>query len=82
MVSCVCLSYLARAGELEWPQARLHVGNVGLEVVESIGDALLDLRGAGPRGGVGGDLVEGWSRHVGGGRGLSNGRKMERSQVS
>jgi hypothetical protein len=59
-------SYLARRDELQWSQRTLHVGDVGLEVVERIGDAGLDLRRRLPRRAVGGDLVEGGRRHDGG----------------
>ena len=59
-------SYLAGGDELERPKGGLHVRDVGLELVESSGDAALDLIGLGPRGGVGRDLVEGGLRHLDG----------------
>lgn len=59
----MCLSYLASRNELERPQRAAHVRDVGLEIIESSGDAGLDLRGALPRWAVGGDLVE-RGRHV------------------
>jgi hypothetical protein len=59
-------SYLACRDKLQWSQRALHVGNVGLEVVECIGNAGLDLRGRLPRWAVRGDLVEGGRRHDGG----------------
>lgn len=55
-------SYLAGGHELERAQRGLHVRDVLLEVVESIGNAGLDLGGALPRGAVGSDLVQG-GRH-------------------
>lgn len=58
-------SYLAGGDELKGPEGGLHVGDVGLELVESSGDAGLDLIGLGPRGGVGRDLVKGLLRHDG-----------------
>lgn len=58
-------SYLAGGDELERPEGGAHVRDVGLELVESSGDAGLDLIGLGPRGGVGRDLVEGLLRHGG-----------------
>jgi hypothetical protein len=51
-------SYLASGDELQWSQRALQVGDVGLEVVEGIGDAGLDLRGRLPRWAVRSDLVE------------------------
>lgn len=59
---CAGSSYLAGGHELERTQRRLHVRDVLLEVVESIGNAGLDLGGALPRGAVGSDLVQG-GRH-------------------
>ena len=59
-------SYLAGGDELERSQRALHVRDVGLEVVESIGDARLDLGGVLPRRAVGSDLVQGGRRHFGG----------------
>jgi hypothetical protein len=58
-------SYLAGGDELERPEGGLHVRDVGLELVERSRDAGLDLRGLGPRGAVGRDLVEGLLRHDG-----------------
>lgn len=58
-------SYLASGDELERAQRAPHVGDVGLEVVERIGDARLDLGRVLPRGAIGSDLVQGRRRHVG-----------------
>lgn len=44
----MCLSYLTRRDELKWAQSALHIRDVGLEVVESVGDARLDFRGVLP----------------------------------
>lgn len=65
---CTCgwlSSYLAGGDELEGPEGGLHVRDVGLELVERSRNAGLDLRGLGPRGAVGRDLVEGLLRHDG-----------------
>ena len=51
-------SYLASGHELQGTQGALHVRDVGLELIESGRDVLLDLGGLGPRWGVGRDLVE------------------------
>ena len=59
----VHLSYLAGRHELERAESGLHVWDVGLEVVESIGDAGLDLRGRLPRRAVWRNLVQGGGRH-------------------
>lgn len=53
------LSYLASRDELQGAESDLQVGGVGLEVVESLSDVGLELRGVLPRGAVGGDLVKG-----------------------
>jgi len=58
------LSYLASSDELQRTKRRAHVLDVGLKVVESVGDADLDFRGRGPRRAVGSDLVESSARHV------------------
>jgi hypothetical protein len=78
-------SYLAGGDELERPEGGLHVRDVGLELVERSRDAGLDLRGLGPRGAVGRDLVEGLLRHDGrlryrypGRRGASRSRSCSR----
>lgn len=47
-------------------QRALHVGDVGLEVVESVSNARLDLRGVLPRRAVGSNLVQRRRRHIGG----------------
>lgn len=65
-VGCSASSYLASGDKLQRAQSALHVGDVGLEIIESIGDARLDLGRVLPRRAVGGDLVEGGRRHVGG----------------
>lgn len=61
----MCSSYLTRRDELQRPEGSLHVRDVGLELVESSGDARLDLIGLGPRRAVGRDLVQCLLRHVG-----------------
>ena len=58
-------SYLAGGDELQRPQGAAHVRDVGLELVDGIGNAGLDLAGVGARRRVGGDLVESGG-HVGG----------------
>lgn len=55
-------SYLTGRDDLERSQSSAEVGDVGLEVEESVSDRALQLGGALPRGAVGGDLVE--SGHV------------------
>ena len=57
------LSYLASGDELQRPQRTAHVWDIGLKVVERIGDVGLDLRGVLTRRAVGRDLVEGGGRH-------------------
>lgn len=69
-------SYLAGRDELKRPEGGLHVRDVRLQLVESSGDAGLNLIGLGPRGGVGGDLVKGLSRHFGGYRGSSGSSRV------
>lgn len=54
----VAASYLTGRDELQRAQGGAHVLDVVLELVESIGDAALDLRGVLARRRVGGDLVE------------------------
>ena len=56
-------SYLAGRHKLERAESALHVWDVRLEVVESIGDAGLDLRGRLPRWAVWRNLVQGGGRH-------------------
>ena len=56
------LSHLSRRDELQRPEGDLEIGSVGLEIVQSTGNALLQLGGVLPRGAVGGDLVQG-GRH-------------------
>lgn len=58
-------SYLAGGDELQRPQSSAHVGDVGLELVQSGGNVGLDLIGLGPRWAVGRDLVECLLRHAG-----------------
>jgi hypothetical protein len=62
--SCSAAAYLAGRDELQGAQGGAHVLDVVLELVESIGNAGLDLRGVLARRRVGGDLVE--VRHDGG----------------
>ena len=59
-------SYLASRDELEGTKSSLEVGNVGLEIVECVGDTRLDLGRVLPRWAVGRNLVQGGRRHVGG----------------
>jgi hypothetical protein len=75
-------SYLAGGDELERPEGGLHVRDVGLELVERSRDAGLDLRGLGPRGAVGRDLVEGLLRHDGRLRYRYPGRRRESRRCS
>lgn len=56
--SCSAAAYLAGRDELQGAQRGAHVLDVVLELVESIGNAGLDLRGVLARRRVGGDLVE------------------------
>lgn len=74
-VSC---SYLAGGDELQRPQGAAHVRDVGLELVDGIGDAGLNLAGVGARRRVGGDLVKGGGRHGCGvdGRGWRRRKKL------
>lgn len=70
-------SYLACRDELQRPQGALHVGNVGLELVQRRSDAGLDFGGLGPRWAVGRDLVKRLLRHGGGVcGGWQSGREM------
>lgn len=67
------VSHLSRGDELKGSQGDLQVGSVGLEVIESLGDALLELGGLLPRGAAGVDLVDGthfrgWCVGIGGWR--------------
>lgn len=57
-------SHLAGGDELQRSQGNLEVGSVGLEIVESLSDVLLKLRGVLPRRAVGGDLVQGLGAHL------------------
>ena len=59
-------SHLTGRDELQGAQGDLEVSGVGLEVVESLSDALLELGGVLPRRAVGGDLVQGLGGHFGG----------------
>ena len=61
---CSSESHLTGRDELQRAQGDLQIGSVRLEVVQSLSDALLELRGVGPRGAVGGDLVEGGAGHL------------------
>lgn len=56
-------SHLTGRDELQRSQGNLEVGSVGLEVVESLGDARLELGGVLPRRAVGSDLVQGLGAH-------------------
>lgn len=51
------VSHLSCRDELQRPQGDLQIGSVGLEIVQSTGDALLQLGGVLPRRAVGCDLV-------------------------
>ncbi len=62
-------SHLTGRDELQRAEGDLEVGSVGLEFVQSAGDALLELRGVLAARAVGRDLVEGRRAHVGGCRG-------------
>lgn len=61
---CSWYSHLAGRDELKRSQSNLQVGSVGLEIVESLSNVLLELRRAGPRRAVGGDLVQGLGAHL------------------
>jgi hypothetical protein len=50
--------------ELQRAQGDLEIGSVGLEVVQSLSNVLLKLRGVLPRRAVGGDLVEDLGGHL------------------
>ena len=50
--------YLTSGHELQGPERALHVGDVGLQVVDRAGDAGLQLGGVLPRGARGRDLVD------------------------
>lgn len=52
-------SHLAGRDDLQRAEGDLEVGGVALEVVQSLGNVLLQLGGVGPRGAVGSDLVQG-----------------------
>ena len=56
-------SYLSRTDEVQWPQGSAHVRDIGLEVIEGIGDICLDLGGLLPRWAVRRDLVQSSGRH-------------------
>ena len=75
-------SYLAGGDELERPEGGLHVRDVGLELVERSRDAGLDLRGLGPRGAVGRDLVQSVGGHFGCGLKFEKVRVVGSSQKS
>lgn len=66
LCSCSAVAYLAGRDELQGAQGGAHVLDVVLELIESSGNAGLNLRGVLARRRVGGDLVE--VRHDGGGR--------------
>lgn len=55
-------SHLTRRYKLQWPQRTSHIRDVGLEVVESVGDTGFQLGRVLPRRAVGRDLVK--SSHV------------------
>lgn len=57
-------SHLSGRDDLQRSQGNLEVGSVGLEVVESLSDARLELRGVLPRRAVGSDLVQGLGAHL------------------
>ena len=59
------LSHLSRRDELQRSEGDLEIGSVGLEIVQSTGDVLLQLGGVLPRRAVGGDLVQRRGRHGG-----------------
>lgn len=58
-------AYLTGRHELQRAKRRLHVWDVGLELVESGGNVALDLIWLSPRWTVGRDLVQGLLRHLG-----------------
>ena len=62
MVICSWHSHLAGGDELQRSEGDLEISSVGLEIVESLSNVLLELGGVLPRGAVGGDLVDG--RHL------------------
>lgn len=66
-VVCSWSSHLAGRDDLQRSQGNLEVGSVGLEVVESLSNVLLELGGVLPRRAVGGDLVQGLGAHFVGG---------------
>lgn len=51
-------SHLSCVDELQRSEGDLQIGSVGLEIVQSTGDVLLQLGGVLPRRAVGGDLVQ------------------------
>ena len=59
-------SYLTCRHELKGTQSALHVGDVGLELIQRRSDVGLDLGWLRPRGAVGRDLIERLLRHPGG----------------
>lgn len=59
-------SHLTGRDKLQRAKGRLQVGSVRLEVVQSLGNVGLELRGALARRAVGRDLVEGWAAHLDG----------------
>ena len=58
-----CISHLSGRDELKRAQGDLQVGSVGLEVIESLSNALLELGGVLPRGASGLDLVQRGAAH-------------------
>jgi len=59
-------SHLTGRDDLKRSEGDLEIGGVGLEVVESLSDAGLELGGVLPRGAVGSDLVKGLGAHFDG----------------
>lgn len=62
-LECHELSHLTGRDELKRAQGDLQVGGVGLEVIESLSNVLLELRGVLPRGAAGLDLVQRGAAH-------------------
>lgn len=60
------ISHLTGRDDLQRAEGSLEVGSVALEVVKSLSNLLLELRGVLPRGAVGGDLVLGLGAHLDG----------------
>jgi len=59
------LSYLASGHKGQGTESRAHIGDVGLQVVEGIGNLSLDLIGLLPRRAVGRNLVKSLGGHDG-----------------